>query len=403
MFTRAFAKVHAAIDGNAGMIFALCSIPLFVYAAFSIDSARQVIADRHVQAALDSASLAGVRSMQDPTRTDLQIQTIVSDTFNANLETAHSDLNCAIETALIERDVGTVRANVECEIPAMIGRPLTPDVLKVNNSSLAQMGFSKLDLAMMVDVSDSMFGERLTTLKQAAKDAARELMSSSGDVRISLVPYGTAVNAGVYGNRALGRPDYSDPENDGVDRVRVTERVGIAARTDDAPGPGKWVTRHTLDCPISQVLPLTNDYDEFERAVDGLQTAGITAGQLGAAWSWYSISPKWKDVWPAGSKPNVYGDKSVKKAVILMTDGNFNYTHEWGLGESNPQVRRLCDEMHKVGVIIFGVAFHSSYAVDTLEHCAGHSDRFFHAASDEDLLAAYAAIAAHLSEITLRE
>ncbi len=406
MFNRPFAKGHAAISGNAGMIFALCSIPLLVYVAFTIDSARQVVTDRHVQAALDAASLAGARSLRDPTLSDVQIETLVGDTFDANLETAHADLSCADEAVTIDRVGGTVKVEADCKVPSMIGAPLTPDVLRITNISMAQSSLSKLDLAMMVDVSDSMNAQRMEALKKAAKDTARGLMSLSanGGVRVSLVPYSSSVNAGKFGNPSMGLPDHADPGGDGLDKACVTERVGVAARRDDKPGPGKWIRREAIRCPDTPVTPLTNDIDVFDTAVDALVADGLTAGHLGVAWSWYSISPKWKDIRPTDSAPHEYTDLGVQKAVILMTDGNFNWSYESTLGLSNPQAKRLCREMRANGVIVYGVTFHAPFsAQQTLRNCAGSDKRFFDTDSDEDLLEAYAEIASQLSALTLRE
>lgn len=406
MIKRAIRRWSDATHGNAGIVFALCSLPLFVYAAFSIDSARQVSTDRHVQAALDAASLAGANSLRDATLTDVQIETIVGDTLDANLETAHADLTCVDEAVTIDRIEGLVKVEVDCEVPSMIGGTITPDVLKVKNISMAQSPLSKLDLAMMVDVSASMNDERMDALKKAAKDTARGLMSLSanGGVRVSLVPYSSSVNAGKFGNPSMGLPDHADPGGDGLDKACVTERLGVAARRDDKPGPGKWIRREAIRCPDTPVTPLTNDIDVFEAAVDALVADGITAGHLGVAWSWYSISPKWKDIWPTDSAPHEYTDLRAQKAVILMTDGQFNWSYESTLGKSNPQARRLCQEMRANGVIIYGVTFHAPLsAQQTLKKCAASDKRFFDTDSDEDLLEAYAEIASQLSALTLRE
>ncbi|MEO1553665.1 MAG: pilus assembly protein TadG-related protein [Pseudomonadota bacterium] len=390
--------------GNIVMLFALCLVPVLMVAAFAVDSARQISTDRHLQASIDAASLAGARAMEDASTTDAQIQAIALDSYRANLDTAHNDVACVDAAITVDRLAGTVKVESNCAVQTMFGENISPETVSVSSAATAKANVTKLDLALMLDVSGSMSGQKLTDLKTAAKSAASTLITpATGDrVRVSFVSYATSVNAGAYGNAALGRAASDDSDGDGLDKVCVSERVGSAAWNDDKPEIGKWVGAAATECPDSSLLPLTNNLTTFETEIDSLVADGWTAGHLGISWSWYLISSEWDDIWPTASAPLPETEPHTVKAVILMTDGQFNTAYETTMGNSNEQAKKMCDEMRDEGVLVYAVAFQApSSAKDTLEDCAGTTSRFFDAANGQQLLDAYAAIASQLSALTL--
>jgi Flp pilus assembly protein TadG len=122
----------------------------------------------------------------------------------------------------------------------------------------------------------------------------------------------------------------------------VAERTGGNAYTDAAPGPNSYVmwamqrrnsvlassTATEMGCSLgtaSTFEPLTNQKTKLTTKINGLAAKGGTAGHIGTAWAWYSLSPNWNNVTGSGAKAYVAkDDKSLRKIAVLMTDGEYN-------------------------------------------------------------------------------
>ena len=106
---------------------------------------------------------------------------------------------------------------------------------------------------------------------------------------------------------------------------------------------------------LPAVIPLTNDRATLSGFFMNATIGGATPGHLGTAWARYLISPEWSEVWPAASAPSSYTASNVIKAVILMTDGEYNIIHG---GESSViQTKAQCDAMKAQGVQIYSIGF----------------------------------------------
>ena len=155
----------------------------------------------------------------------------------------------------------------------------------------------------------------------------------------------------------------------------VSERTGVNSYTDVAPDHTDATTlfpaiKDSGYCPSSraQIVPLTNDQDVLNAAIDNLPASGSTAGHLGVAWAWYLISPKWAAIFPDNEPAEYQGN--TKKVVILMSDGDFN--QKYGGPNAYAQTEALCDNMKAEGIEIYTVGFKlpNRDARDIMDYCA---------------------------------
>jgi len=213
----------------------------------------------------------------------------------------------------------------------------------------------------------------------------------------------------------------------------VWERDGSEAFTDAPPGPGNYLaaysawyrqfspsssngywqvgfnengerehTGNVCRTPVPQEL--TNNRTDLDTYVSTMRAGGSTAGHLGAAWGWYLISDRWSAIFDGNAAPALYTDTATKKAVILMTDGEFNRVGHRSQGDSTEQAKAICDGMKAKGIVVYGIAFKAPIdGQDVLNYCATSDDTFFNATDKAALEAAYKKIAVQLSDLRLAE
>jgi hypothetical protein len=189
----------------------------------------------------------------------------------------------------------------------------------------------------------------------------------------------------------------------------VVERMGNAASDDFGPYHVISNTRRgSYRCPNETIVPLTADRDMLHQQISALQPSGSTAGHIGVQWAWNIVSEHWGSTWGGSAAPDPYSrvDKGeLLKAVILMTDGEFNT--EYHGPPSARQARALCDAMKAKGITVFAVGLglgNNPQAIATLRACAsGGEDYFADAANAGDLLSAFQKFAGKLSELRLTQ
>mgnify|MGYP003575770690 CR=1 FL=1 len=226
---------------------------------------------------------------------------------------------------------------------------------------------------------------------------------------------------------------YGDIRTHRISDECVTERSGSQAYTDAAPS-GARVGRHypgtSGQCGIdASIVPLSSNATALKNVIDGFEPAGSTAGQIGIGWGWYMVSPNFNSLWPSNGAAQ-YNTRETLKAVVIMTDGEFNTPYcsgvvpdSWGGGVysastridctqggtaryANPfvQSKALCDGMKAQGVVVYTVGLQIDQggdAADLLSYCASTPSNFFLPANGGDLSAAFAAIGRDITQLRI--
>ena len=105
----------------------------------------------------------------------------------------------------------------------------------------------------------------------------------------------------------------------------------VFAAPDAAARVGRnYPTTSGNPCPSATILPLSSDRATLKSRIRDLSVVGSTAGQIGMAWGWYAVSPNFNGLWP-GSPAGAYAPEDTLKAVIIMTDGEFNTPYNSGV------------------------------------------------------------------------
>ncbi len=208
----------------------------------------------------------------------------------------------------------------------------------------------------------------------------------------------------------------------------VSERAGSSAYTDTAPGSayvGRNYASPRNPCPAATIQPLTSNIDTLTNLVNGLSVTGSTAGQIGLAWGWYTVSNQFNALWSSNTAA-AYAPTKVLKAVILMTDGEFNTPYCGGViarnagsgsgslydkiacdatnGDPFDQAARLCAGMKAKDVIVYTVGFSitpGSEAANILSSCATDKDKAFLPQSGADLSNDFQAIGRDITRLRI--
>ncbi|MDB5421446.1 MAG: pilus assembly protein [Brevundimonas sp.] len=219
----------------------------------------------------------------------------------------------------------------------------------------------------------------------------------------------------------------------------VSERIGGQAYSDATPATYKVGTNYPAPasgslgtvaassnpCPSATLQPLTASISTLKSKITGLTVTGSTAGQIGLAWGWYSVSPNFNTLW-SGNPAGAYNSSETLKAVILMTDGDFNSPYCTGVlaanagsgsgdardhincnatnGDPFVQATALCDAMKLQHIVVYTVGFAvtpNSSAANILKGCATGPDYAFLPASGADLKDDFAAIGRDITRLRI--
>lgn len=445
-FAKRLRRLAADETGGVSVVFALLIVALCLFVGAAVDFGRWAQARHQTIAAMDAAVLAGGRLLQlnEPVETAREValryyiqntqgrtpvidDTITFDAVDDNTAFAAMG-NAYIKTTFLNL------AQIE-KLPLL---DLSKATYSKADLKTGGANNNPVEIAMMLDVTGSMSGSKIRDLKAAAADLVDITISDSplaNPVRIALVPFAEGVRLPSSANsNARGNPTasftvtYTSGRITRTDTYRrtecVVERTGNNRYTDAAPGSNNYVmTLYNTagSCGVganSEVVPLTANKSLLKSRISGLTLAGMTAGQIGTAWAWYTLSPNWNSLWNASSAASSY-ESDTQKIAILMTDGEYNEQYDSkGIstrtvgsgsaanGTSETQARSLCTAMKAKGITIYTVGFalgKNSAAIRTLDHCATDPTMAYTADNGAQLREAFRDIALKISNLHLTQ
>ncbi|EEE39059.1 hypothetical protein RKLH11_2905 [Rhodobacteraceae bacterium KLH11] len=251
------------------------------------------------------------------------------------------------------------------------------DTINSTAVSAAEESIGNVEISLVLDVSGSMEGAKLTNLQKAAKDFVKEMLEKSADdsLSISIIPYSEQVGVPDYmmdkinttgGNKvanciefqpadftaipftafSIGAPsEATNPPPSVPQSLHFTNRSNDFRRggnrdhrsTNDvvsrfSPWDANFPCREDTPTDRREMVVIQNDLDTLNKQINNLVAAGSTSINIGLKWGLAlldeSIQPLIKTVANDTNVPKIFEDRprptnttDTLKVVVLMTDG----------------------------------------------------------------------------------
>jgi hypothetical protein len=286
----------------------------------------------------------------------------------------------------------TITVNGSAKVAMQIGRMFGFDHAAVGASvTVERTQVRKLEIALVLDNTGSMRGEKMTQLKAALSiffDRMEKLSTTPGDVRIAMIPFGTHV-----------RVDRSWMNNSWLDKTPSSKWKGCIAdrdkphdTTDDAPsGPSNRMFPVALNSKcdddddsagLAPILPLTDNFSKLRARRDDLVAFGNTNITIGMAWGMHALSPSA----PLTEGKTTADTPGLTKVIILMTDGD-NTENRWEEDSNatiNARTRLACSNAKKAGNLVYTIRLIAGNE-DLLRDCASTPQNYYNVKIASDL------------------
>jgi Flp pilus assembly protein TadG len=403
-------------SGSVAIIFALCLMSLLVSAGLAIDFGRSASLRTSLQNDLDAAILGAAVNATEISEMRSVTERQLKDNWSKKFDIAADTISLTVDKPTETTILGTAQVRVPTTLMALAGI----DNVDVSVTSQIELASENVELALVLDVTDSMAGSKIEALKTSANsliDKAYANEASADHVKIAIVPFADYVNVGELHRNAPWMSVPLDSEEtretciDNYREVTGTTNCRIVPYTYDRDGVSVTVDTHVCDyeygppenrcftntyytrwygCAASRDYPLdvndtdwdvpvpgamnvscgapgmrlTNDVDALKQRINDITTFGNTYMPAGLFWGWAVLSPG-----EPFTEARQYGEKidgvPVQKVMVLMTDGANTRSPIYGNDNhagsdvtlANQRTAELCTNIKGKGIKIYTVAF----------------------------------------------
>lgn len=258
-----FARLAQDTAGNVFAITAAAVVPMIGVVGGAIDASRMYLVHSRLQAACDSAVLAGRKAMGSSIY-DTAAQARANAMFNFNFQNADFQTTGTAFNASADNN-GKLSGTASTSIPMTLMKVFGFSNRTVSVACSADLQIPNIDIVFVLDVTGSMDDEiggvrKIDSLKSAAKAFYTNLQAqldaggaNSGQVRYGFVPYSQSVNGK---DLFKATPDATKGElamSHLVDTAVVESRVANFALSG---GSGDWI-----DDPTTSPIKYQQRYD----------------------------------------------------------------------------------------------------------------------------------------------
>ncbi|MBA4340071.1 MAG: pilus assembly protein TadG [Hyphomonas sp.] len=186
--------------GNVAMLFALACLAIFPLVGFAIDLSRVMVEKHKLQMATDAAALAAAHDAFMDAEDRLEV-------IEAHLNHLEQDIGREIEYEFSQDEEGRISLITRIQVNTTIAQIMGRETVGVTVRSDAVEGGADIEVAMILDITGSMSGNRITALREAAEDLVDIVVKDEQEPyysKVAMVPYSVAVNVGDYAEDVRG-------------------------------------------------------------------------------------------------------------------------------------------------------------------------------------------------------
>jgi Flp pilus assembly protein TadG len=456
---RLFAVARRDESGSTLIMFAGMFAIMVIAAGAGLDYARAFGVKSALQRDLDAAVLGAATKATE----DLDADGLARKYFGDNWAQKHQSgtVNLSIQNA-----DGIIEATANVAVPMTLMKLAGFSDITVQAKSKVQFGGQDVELALVLDTTKSMEGQKLDDLKSASHqliDTAFSFPDADEHVRVALVPFAQYVNVGLS-RRNENWLDVA-PDSTSTEEVcqEVTPVIGQTnCRMETATGYDDGVpysyqyetcdyqygppetqcnnvttTKTWNGCVGSRTYPLNMRDEQYSTRIPGIMNEmcssevqplssdkelvkskilSMVAQQetyipSGLMWGWRILS-KLKP-FNEGKQNNAQSanGRKVRKMLVLMSDGantkSPNYPDHWGssVSEADNLTLEACENIKADGIEVFTVAFDitETSVLEKMKTCASDISNFFQTTSGDQLKQAFQQIGAATRSVSLAE
>ncbi len=399
--------------GNTAMIFALGALPLLLGIGAAVDYSRASQAKESLQAAVDSAALGALADkalvadiIQGKGEATLKARVVNYLRLNKASEALSSLSEISVKYDPVSKNViVSVLGNLDTAMMKLGG------ISSMDIGAVAEIGIgiTALEVALVLDNTGSMKGQKIADLKAAATMLVDEVLGSektAAYLALGIVPFSEYVNIGV-GTKTHGW----------LDNKTYPAGTNWEGCVGSRPSPqDESIRMNSFDkyTPVGgencgePLLNLTSDRKAIDMKIGAMGAEGRTYIPAGLLWGWNLLNAD--HPFADAKEPRQLAELGGQKVLVLMTDGaNTVSAKETPIHDGNDRAKadvltaKLCNNVKADNIKIFTVAFKvdDDNAKSMLVACASEPDMAFDATDSASLKAAFLNIGRQLATMHL--
>ncbi len=386
--------------GNFAIMAAVTLGILVAGLAVSVDAANGQSAKQRLQDTTDAIALMAARGKIE---TQAELDAAANEYLQLKYPGAEG-INIRLED--IKRDGDVVTISASNKIPTYFTGIFGKSGMNIGATSQALFADTKLEVALVLDTTGSMRGNKLASLKVAGNNLVDQLKANDdrGNIKMSVVPFAQYVNVGVNNvnaNWVNVRPAAGQTVSDW--NGCVGSRRGSLDRRVDVRGGAVVPATTNINCgtPIS---PLSDNINTTKTAISNLNAAGWTYLPSGLMWGWRTLDSRLPFDQAVSNT-----DTKTDKIMIVMTDGANTRSKNGAFHEGTSQLdadnkaEEMCSRIKNENITVYTIAYEveDRTTENLLRNCASDQDKYFDASNASQLEDAFSVIAASLTELRI--